>query len=93
MAKMPIVPPGGFAGFSQQTPAVQALLRKKRSTRKKRKKTTRKKSRATARSRTRARSRSTARTRRKTGRLKKGSAAAKRRMAELRAMRGRTRRR
>lgn len=79
------VPPGGFAGFSQQTPAVQALL--SGAAKPRRKKTTRKR-RKVARKRPAAK-----RTRRATGRgrkparLVKGSAAAKRHMAKLRAMR------
>ena len=85
-----IVPPGGFMGFSQQTPAVRALLqgptRKKRA----KKKTTRKK---TTKRRASTRTRSKRVTKKKTsGRLVKGSAAAKRRMAELRRMRGRGKR-
>lgn len=84
--RAPFIPPGGFAGFSQQTPAVRALLAgpRRKTTRKKttRKKTTRKK---TARRKT---------ARKKTGgRLVKGSAAAKRRMKQLRAMQKKKRRR
>ena len=84
------IPPGGFAGFSGQTQATQALLRpaasvrkgatKKRAT-KKRKRTARKK---TARVRARTKPRTKQR-----GKLVKGSAAAKRRMAQLRKMRKR----
>ena len=78
-----IVPPGGFAGFSQMTPAVQALLGRSpgrpTTRRKTRKKTTRKK---TTRRSTR---RTTAK--KKPARLVKGSAAAKRHMAKLRRMR------
>ena len=86
--KKPIVPPGGFAGFSQQTSATQALFGaavRKKSTRKKRRKVARKK-RKTVRRKKRPATRR--KTRRKTsGRLVKGSAAAKRRMAQLRRMR------
>lgn len=89
MAKSMFVPPGGFAGFAQQSPAVQALVR--RSPAKKRRKTVRKKrpvkKRATRRKRrtTPARPRRTAR--KKPARMVKGSAAAKRHMAKLRRMR------
>jgi len=85
---IPIIPPGGFQGFAQQTPAVQALLRRPAATRRKtggrRKKTTRKK--ATGRKR-----RATAKParNRRAARLVKGSAAAKRHMAKLRKMRRR----
>ena len=72
------VPPQGFAGFAQTTPATQRLLggRSHPATRKKRKKkvtkTTRRKKTA----------------KKKTGkRLVKGSAAAKARMKKLRALR------
>ena len=89
--RKPLVPPGGFAGWSQQTAATQALLQPKRRTRRKktRRKTARKKT-ATRRSparRTSTTRRSTAR-KKKPARLVKGSAAAKRHMAKLRAMRG-----
>lgn len=81
--KQPIVPPGGFAGFSQQTQATQALFSaalKKKTVRKKR---TRKKA-----AKKRPAKRKTRR--KKAGkRLVKGSAAAKRRMAQLRRMRKR----
>lgn len=78
--KKPFVPPGGFAGFAQQTPATQALVRKKATRKKARKKLPRKK--------TTARRRPAKKRAKKTGkRLVKGSAAAKRRMAQLRKMR------
>jgi len=88
-AKKPIVPPGGFAGLNQQTPATQKLfadavrpkVRRKRRTKKKpvrRKKVAR---RTTTR-------RKVAR-KKKPARLVKGSAAAKRHMAKLRRMRRR----
>jgi len=82
-AGKPFVPPGGFAGFAQQTAATQALLRKK-------KKTTRKKRRKVAKKPRRqgVGARKPGQTRKKTGgRLVKGSPAAKRRMAALRKMR------
>lgn len=84
---MPFIPPGGVAGFSEQTPAVKALLSngsrpRRKTTRKKR--TTKRKT--TARKRP-AKRRATARTK-KPARMVKGSAAAKRHMAKLRRMRG-----
>lgn len=85
------VPPGGFAGFAQQSPAVQALLQKTGVARKPRRKTTRKKAtRKKATRRAPARRRSTARAK-KPARMVKGSAAAKRHMAKLRRMRGKKR--
>lgn len=100
---MPIfIPPGGFQGFAQQTPATQALLRGPRGnaggTRRKavgsrvrRKKKTGSKRRTAAKSR---RGSTVRKARRATGRgkplrLVKGSAAAKRHMAKLRKMRRR----
>ena len=73
------VPPQGFAGFAQTTPATQRLLggRTRRTTKKKRAK--KKVTKARPRKKT---------ARKKTGkRLVKGSAAAKARMKKLRAMR------
>jgi hypothetical protein len=80
-----IIPPGGFAGFAQQTPATQALFQRagrvggQRSAakRRKRKKTAAKK---TTRRKTRGKKRA---------RLVKGSAAAKRYMASIRRKRKR----
>lgn len=78
-----IVPPGGFAGFAQQTPATQAMFQRagrkggKRSARKRRAKA--KASGKTARKRRTPRKRN--------GKLVKGSAAAKRRMAAIRRKR------
>ena len=74
----------GVLGLGSQTPAVQAMLPGR--TRRKRKKTTRKKRtrRAAPRRTTRKR---TSRAKKKPARLVKGSAAAKRHMAKLRAMR------
>ena len=86
-----IVPPGGFFGWSQQTPAVQALLSRGSTTR--RKTPARRKKRATPakRRRTPARRRKVARKRTRSGKkpayMVKGSAAAKRHMAKLRKMR------
>lgn len=80
-----IVPPGGFAGFAQQTPATQQLFARagrvggRRSAAKRRRSRTAKKKAARVGAKRR---RSSAR-----GKLRKGSAAAKRRMAQLRRMR------
>jgi hypothetical protein len=82
-----IVPPGGFYGFAQQTPATQQLFARagrkggKRSAAKRRRRKTAKKKavRASGKRRRRTSSR----------KLVKGSAAAKRRMAQLRRMRRR----
>lgn len=79
---MPFIPPAGFAGLAQQTPAVQALYRGKRGGGKRRassKRRTKKKVAAAAGSRRRAK--------RAGGKFTKGSAAAKRHMAKLRGMR------
>jgi hypothetical protein len=82
--RKPIVPPGGFAGLNQQTPATQALFSgavKKKATRKRRK---------VARKKAPTRRRKVAKKARRAAgakRLVKGSAAAKRHMARLRAMR------
>lgn len=77
-----IVPPGGFAGFSQMTQASQTALRggvgTRRSGTKRRKKSAKRSGGA-------KRQRNTAK--RKAGRLVKGSAAAKRFMANLRRKR------
>jgi hypothetical protein len=85
--QMVIIPPGGFAGFAQQTAATHALLspRKSRGTangRPRRKKKRVAKKRAAPK---RARRAATG----KTSRMVKGSAAAKRHMAKLRKMRRR----
>lgn len=82
-----IVPPGGYAGFAQQTPATQQLFARagriggKRSAAKRRRKKTAKKKAARVGARRKRRSNSR--------KLVKGSAAAKRRMAALRRMRKR----
>jgi len=83
-----IVPPGGFAGFAQQTPATQAMFQRagrpggKRSAavrrRKKRKTVKARGTRAKVRKRT---------TSKRKARLVKGSAAAKRYMASIRRKR------
>ena len=79
------IPPNGFAGFAQQTPAVQSIYRKGRnggSGRKRRRKAA-KKAAGTARRRVRRAAAGKAK------RFTKGSAAAKRHMAKLRKMRKR----
>lgn len=82
-----IVPPGGFAGFAQQTPATQAMFQRAGRVGGQRSATVRRrKRRATATTTTKRRK--TAR-RRNTVKLRKGSAAAKRHMAKLRRMRKR----
>lgn len=81
-----VVPPGGFAGFAQQTPATQAMFQRAgrkgglRSARKRRKTKAKTKRAKTTRRRT---------TRGKKARLVKGSAAAKRYMASIRRKRKR----
>lgn len=74
---MPFIPPAGFAGLAQQTPAVQALYRGKRRNGKRR--TSRKKKAVAAAPRRRKAARG--------NRFTKGSAAAKAHMAKLRKMR------
>lgn len=84
-----IVPPGGFAGFAQQTAATQAMFQRagriggKRSAAKRRKRKTAKKSAAPR----RRKSVGKRAVRAKTARLVKGSAAAKRYMASIRRKR------
>jgi hypothetical protein len=79
-----IVPPGGFAGFAQQTPATQQLFAKAGRKGGKRSAATRK------RRKTKAKAKASPRRKRKTARAKrparlvKGSAAAKRYMASIR---------
>jgi len=83
-----IVPPGGFAGFAQQTPATQLLFNKRAKKaspvrRKRKAKTTAKKKpvrRASAKRKAAPK---------RGNKFVKGSAAAKRHMARLRAMRKR----
>lgn len=82
-----VIPPGGFAGFGQQTPATQAMFQRsgriggKRSAAKRRRK-------AKVASGTRTKRRASAK-RKRTARLVKGSAAAKRYMASIRRKRRR----
>jgi len=76
-----VVPPGGFAGFSQQTQAVQALFQKAMGKTRPRKKRAAKKKTATRRAAPKKRATS------KGKRLVKGSPEAARHMAKLRKMR------
>lgn len=88
MPNKTFVPPGGFAGFAQQTPAVQSLLRKKRPARKKAKKKTAKRRAVGVGARGKKPVVRRAAPKKAAGkRLVKGSPAAKRRMAQLRRMR------
>jgi len=83
-----VVPPGGFAGFAQQTPATQAMFQnagrlggqRSAAKRRRKRKTTAKKAKRTTRARR-------ASPKRKKARLVKGSAAAKRYMASIRRKR------
>lgn len=79
-----VVPPGGFAGFAQQTPATQALFQ--RAGRKGGKRTQSKRRKA-AKSAAPKRRKKTAAKRGRPARLVKGSAAAKRYMASIRRKR------
>lgn len=81
-AAKPFIPPGGFVGFGQQTPAVQALISISTPARRKtKKKKTARKNSPTKRSKS-----TTRRAKKPKGRLVKGSAEAKRRMAQIRKM-------
>lgn len=82
--RQPLLIPGGFMGNAQQTPAVQALLSKRAPTTRRKKRTTKKKA-----AKKRPAKKRVARRAAPKGRLVKGSAAAKRRMAQLRKMRKR----
>lgn len=75
------MPPNGFAGLAQQTPAVQQLYRKRGSVGGGARRRRRTKSKVSVRTKRRASSRS------KPMRLVKGSAAAKRYMSKIRRMR------
>jgi len=77
---MPIIPIGGFAGFAQQTPAVQSLYRGRARAGSSGRRRRKKKAAAAPRRKRRAGKRTLKR-------LKKGSAAAKRYMAKIRRMR------
>lgn len=81
-----VVPPGGFAGFAQQTPATQALFQRAGRIGGTRSATRRRKRKATAK---RAAPKRRRRTTSKKARLVKGSAAAKRYMASIRRKRKR----
>lgn len=74
------IPPNGFAGLAQQTPAVQSIYRRGRSSGGVRRR--RRRGKATA-----ARRRRRAAAGKRGGKFVKGSAAAKRHMAKLRRMR------
>lgn len=91
MPSKTVVPPGGFMGWAQQTPATQALLSRPAKKRRRRPAKKRPARRRVAKKRTARRKPSSASRSRKTGRLKKGSPAAKRHMAKLRAMQKRNR--
>jgi hypothetical protein len=84
-----IIPPGGFAGFAQQTPATQALFQRAGRIGGRASAAKRRKKRATAKRAAPKRSRKVARrgVRAKKARLVKGSAAAKRYMASIRRKR------
>lgn len=77
-----IIPPGGFAGFAQMTPASKAAQGFNRLSRSAGRRTRRKKAKSTKRRAKKTKSR-----KRKAGKLVKGSAAAKRFMANLRRKR------
>jgi hypothetical protein len=86
-----LVPPGGFAGFAQQTPATQNLFQRAgriggKTTQRRRRKKNGKNGPARAK---RARRAGVKRTSGRASRMTKGSAAAKRHMAKLRRMRKR----
>lgn len=96
MRKVPFVPPGGFSGFAQQTPATQALLSAGGGTRKRATGTRKTRKRPAKKRPVRRRSTKSRPTRARRSRVKggkkpaymvKGSPAAKRRMAQLRKMR------
>lgn len=85
-----IVPPGGFQGFAQQTPATQVLFQRAGRTAGPRSAVSRVRRRRKA--RTKAKSAPAVRRRARTAkkaRMVKGSAAARRHMAKLRRMRKR----
>jgi len=79
-----VVPPGGFAGFAQQTPATQALFQRAGRVGGKRSAAKRKRARKTAKAKAPKRKRAVRRVK-----LKKGSAAAKAYMAKIRRKRKR----
>jgi len=85
---MIVVPPGGFAGFAQQTPATQALFQRAGRTNggtvRRRKRRTKAKTKRAARARSAA---PRTRKRAKANRLVKGSRAAKAYMAKIRRKR------
>lgn len=81
---VPFMPPNGFAGFAQQTAAVQSLYRGRKGGRKRKKRAS-----SSASSPRRRTKKKRAGARRAGAKLKKGSAAAKRYMAKIRKMRKR----
>lgn len=83
----PLVPPGGFAGWAQQTPAAQALLRG--GTSRPRKKAAKKRATTTKRRATTKKRKTTRRSgaKKKPAYMVKGSRAAKMHMKKLRAKR------
>ena len=83
-----IIPPGGFAGFAQQTAAAQALVRPARMRRPAKKRRKKAAGRKPAKRKTVSRR---PKKKRAAARLVKGSPAAKRHMAKLRAMQGKRR--
>lgn len=87
LIKTPFVPPGGFMGFAQQTPATHALLsRRSGTTRTTRRKKTAAKKKSGSRSSTRTRTASKKRSKKKARRLVAGTPEAKRHMKRLRGM-------
>lgn len=81
---MPIfIPPGGFVGWANQTPATQAMLGRRGASAKRRSRT------KSQNARPRRKKAAARRARKAGGRFTKGSAAAKRHMAKLRRMRKR----
>ena len=86
-----VVPPGGFAGFAQQSPATQAMFSKAAGRLGGRRSAAKRRRRKAAAAKSGPRRRKSRRTsgRRRGARLKKGSAAAKRYMAKIRRMRKR----
>lgn len=86
LVKTPFVPPGGFMGFAQQTPATHALLsRRSGTTRGTAKKKRGPKKKSGSRSSTRTKTASKRRSG-KAAHMVKGSPAAKRHMKKLRGM-------
>lgn len=90
--RLPFIPPNGFAGFAQQTPATVATVmrpRSKASARRARAGAKKRGMNGSARKKGRAAVRKASRRAGQLARMTKGSAAAKRHMAKLRSMRKR----